>query len=503
MSAHSDSQSCESPAKWRFRSTDAWRLAIHIGVVLAAIASITFVCWRLIPANATTAGFAYLIAILVIAAGWGLVEALVASIASVLCFNYFFFEPVHTFNIAEPENWVALFAFLVTSLVASQLSAQARQRAQDALESQRELAMLYALSRAILLIDVSASPGRYIAHQIQNIFGFSSVVLFDSKGGEIHHAGSNIPAALDELLRQSATGGKGKDALAFGYSLTPIALGGEFIGSLAVEGSTLSDAASLALANLVAVALEKVRSQEAANRAEAARQSEELKSTLLDSLAHEFKTPLTSAKAAATALLPLSSSLPEGQRELISIIDEEVDRLTHLITEATEMARIEAGELRLRAGQHSAGKLVDIALEKMEAKMEGRNVSVQLVNHLPEILVDPDMVALALGQLLDNAMKYSPPASPIAIGAESMGRKVVISVTDQGPGIPEAERKRVFEKFYRSPNTRQHILGTGMGLAIAREIVSAHGGEIGVDSNPGGGSRFWISLPVVEEKRSA
>jgi two-component system sensor histidine kinase KdpD len=497
------SQLSGSRAKSRLSTSGTGTFALRALAVFGTVAVITYLCWRLLPVNATTAGFVYLIAILVVAARWGFLESLVASVASVLCFNFFFFEPVGTFNIANPENWVALFAFLATSLVASQLSARARQRTQEALDRQREMEKLYALSRAILLIDANASPGRQIADQIRDIFGFSAVALYDLQAGEVHHAGPGTPAELDECLRRAAVGGTAHSDEVGGTSITPIQLGGQTIGSLAIQGGVLSVAAVQALANLVAIALEKVRGQEAANRAEAARQSEELKSTLLDSLAHEFKTPLTSIKAAATALLSTPLEGAAEQRELVSIVNEEVDRLASLVTEATEMARIEAGELRLNTGVHSAGELIGNALEQMKAATEGRKITVSVADDLPPILVDPELMELVLRHLLDNAVKYSPPASPVAVRAERSARGVMIGVADQGPGIPERERSRVFEKFYRSPSTRQHVLGTGMGLAIAREIVSAHGGEVGIENVPGGGSRFWITIPKAREEKIA
>lgn len=497
------SRSSNSGPVWQILPSGAGTFILRLAAVLVTVAAITFVCWRLIPVNATTAGFAYLIAILVIAATWSFLEALIASIASVLCFNYFFFEPVGTFNVAEPENWVALFAFLATSLVASQLSARARLRTQEAMDRQGEMERLYALSRAILLIDVNASPGRQIVHQIQDIFGFAGVALYDHKASEIHYAGSASPPQFESSLRQAASGPLKPGSSADDAIFTPILLGGETIGSLAIHRGTLSGPALNALANLVAIALEKVRGQEAANRAEAARQSEELKSTLLDSLAHEFKTPLTSIKAASTALLSSTITGGDEQRELIAIVNEEVDRLTHLVTEATEMARIEAGEIRVSAKPHSAGDLIDMALGQMKSALEGREITVRKAEGLPLILADIKLLDLALRQLLDNAVKYSPPESAVVIGAEPYVQGVRISVADKGPGIPERERSRVFEKFYRNPSTRQHIPGSGMGLAIAREIVSAHGGEIGFENLPGGGTRFWIALPTGAEEKIA
>lgn len=480
----------------------AWR-ALRLGGVFAVIAAMTFVCSRWIHVNATTAGFIYLIAILLIAAGWGFLEAVAGSVLAVLCFNFFFLEPVGTLNIADPQNWVALAGFLATSLVASQLSARARERTREALDRRREMEKLYALSRAILLMDTESSPAAQIAHQIQDIFGFPAVALYDHKAVQIHHAGPGDLTGIEDRLRQAAVEGVAQHDEARDTVLAPIRLGGHPVGSLAILAARASDAAVQALANLVAIALEKVRGQEAANRAEAARQSQELKSTLLDSLAHEFKTPLTSIKAAATALLSTATADAGQQRELISIVDEEVDHLARLVTRAVQMARIEAGEVRLEGGLYPARKLIGETLEQMKTALEERTVTVGVADDLPPLFADAELLKLALWQLLDNAAKYSPPGSPVGVRAERSGRAVVISVQDEGPGIPEREQPRVFERFYRSPSTRQHVMGTGMGLAIAREIVRAHGGDIGVESKPGRGSRFWIAVPESAKEKVA
>src|SRR5256712_816683 len=306
----------------------------RVAIALALIAATTFVCSRLIPVNATTAGFAYLVDILVIATAWGLLEAIIASVVAVLCFNYFFFPQVGTFTIADPQNWVAIFAFLVTALIAGQLSARAKRRTREAVDRQREMERLYALSRAILLTDATQPVAKQISRQIAHTFEFPAVALYDRSSGEIHRAGPEDLPDVDDKLREAAAEGTLFQDEARQLIVTAIRLGGEPIGSLAVRGASLSDTALQSLSNLVAVGLERVRGQEAATRAEAARQSEELKSTLLDAIAHEFKTPLTSTKAGATGLLSDSATESPGQRELVTIVDEEADRLARLATEA-------------------------------------------------------------------------------------------------------------------------------------------------------------------------
>jgi two-component system sensor histidine kinase KdpD len=474
----------------------AWRLA----AVTATIAAITLVGARITHINATTIGFAYLIGVLVVATRWGLTEALLASFLAVLCFNFFFLPPLRTWTIADPQNWVAFFAFLATAIIASQLSARARQRTQEALDRQKEMERLYALSRAILLADASDAPAKRIADRIREIFDFPALALYDCTTGQIHRSGVVDLPDVDDALRMASEQEKRINESGGSLTVIPIHLSGRPMGSLAISGVPLSDAALQALCNLVAVTLEKVRGQEAANRAEAARQSQELKSTLLDALAHEFKTPLTAIKAAATELLSSPGIGAEEQHELTTVVDEEADRLGRLVTEAIQMARIEAGKIRLKTGLYSVEALIRPALQQMNSMTEGRTVSVNIAGGMPLIAADQELMGMAIRQLLDNALKYSPAGSPIAVAAEKTPHHVLISVSDQGPGIRAPERSRIFERFYRSPGTPQNVTGAGMGLAIALEIVRAHGGDIQVENGPAGGAKFSIAIPAAEEE---
>ncbi len=473
-------------------------VAVRLLVVLGLLAAITLVCSRLVPVNATTAGFLYLIAVLVIATAWGIVEAMLASVMALACFNYFFLPPVGTLTIADPQNWVALFAFLATSIVASQLSARSKQRTGLAVDRQSEMERLYALSRAILLAEANRKAPKLIAHQIAQIFDLPAVALYDRDTGEIHHGGPEDLRTVDEELKEAARKGTLFQDGATGTVVTAVRLGGEPIASLAVRGSSLSDAALQAIANLVAIGLEKVRGQEAANRAEAARQSEELKSTLLDAIAHEFKTPLTSIKAAASALLSTPIPKPDEQRELVSIVDEEADRLGRLVTEVIQMARIEAGKVQLNKKPYSVAELVSTALQQMKPMTNGMQITVEVAPDLPRVNVDAELIELAIRQLLDNALKYSAPGSPLSVAARRSGPALIIAVRDRGPGVPERDLARIFERFYRGPGAGRKAVGTGMGLAITREILRAHHGDVSVQSTPGQGSEFSLSLPLDE-----
>lgn len=467
---------------------------------LVAVAAITFLCARTIQVNATTAGFAYLLGILAIAATWGLIESIIASIAAMLCFNFFFLPPVGKFTIADPQNWVALFAFLATALVASHLSDREKKQAQEAEGRQRETEQLYALSRAILLTDPSQSVGSQAARHISEIFDCPAVALFDAKTSEIFRGGPEDLPDIEAKLRQVAV--QGNNFVDRPLFVAAILLGGQPIGSLALKGSSLSDGALQALINLVAIALERVRMEESANRADAARQSEEFKSTLLDAIAHEFKTPLTSIKAASTSLLSDSPALSPQFRELATIIDEETDRMNQLVTEAVRMSQIDAGKIRLERESLDVSEVLARVVEHFETQCTGRVVRVHVAKDLPRVSADKELLALALRQLMDNALKYSPPATPIMITADLEADRVVIRVQDRGPGIPNRDRDRIFDKFYRRGSSKNGVPGTGLGLYIAREILRTHGGDLRIEGEPGEGSEFCAALPLPKEGRT-
>ncbi|RPI15724.1 MAG: sensor histidine kinase, partial [Acidobacteriales bacterium] len=246
----------------------------------------------------------------------------------------------------------------------------------------------------------------------------------------------------------------------------------------------------------------QAHAEEAAGKAEAARQSEEMKSAMLDALAHEFKTPLTAIKAAVSSLLSDNSASP-AHKELLQVAEEEADRLTWLVNESVQVARIEAGRMELRKQPQAIAPLIHEVLGRMTGALESRIVEVRTSNDLPPVPADRELLLIVLRQLLDNAAKYSPPGSPIVVGASEEKGAVVVTVTDRGPGIPQADLNRVFEKFYRGPHARQSVPGTGMGLAIAREIVRGHGGELKVVSCSGQGSEFSFALPLTgQETRS-
>jgi len=479
------------------------KVVLRAVLSLVIVASISLICGRLLSVNATTAGFAFLMGVLWIATTWGIIEAVLASVVAMLCFNVFFLPPIGRLTVSDPQNWVALFAFLATSLVASHLSDRAKKQALEARNHQRDTEQLYALSRAILLSQPDHSMGRQVALQIARIFDCQAVALYDAPSGEIYQGGSEDLPGIEAKLKQVVIQATAVHESASGLLVAPVSLGGRPIGSLALVRSALSDGALQALLNLVAIALERVRTELTTNRAEVARQSEEFKSTLLDAIAHEFKTPLTSIKAASTSLLSESGALPAHWVELTSIIDEETDRLSLLVSDAVRMAQIDAGKIRLDRVAVSIRDLCEGALVQFGQRLEARSLVRHFSVDLPLLHVDKDMIQLALRQLIDNALKYSAPDSPLEFSARAEGDRVLVVLRDRGPGIAEKSLSRIFDKFYRKDAAKQHIPGSGLGLHIAREIVRAHGGDLWATSEPGKGSEFYVALPVPRESSQA
>ena len=354
--------------------------------------------------NSTTVALGLLLVVLLVAAGWGARPAVLASLLGVVCFNLFYLPPVGRLSIEEPDNWVALFAFLVTAVTAGQLWARAKRQAQEAESGRREIERLYA--------------------ELQEAF-------------------------------------------------------------------------------------------ERASQAKALEQSERLKSALLDAVTHDLRTPLTSIKASVTTLLDDPRSKgdgeetgaldEEGQREMLEVIDEETDRLNHFIEGLMELARIEAGEMHLRRRWGSIEEIITAALERAAPLTRGHQIQVRLDDGLPPVRVDDRAVAEVVYTLVDNAAKYSPLGTNINVEAQSTDERTFqLSVEDEGPGIPLELRERVFDKFFRAmrdgDSGRHQPSGSGMGLAIARGIVEAHGGRIWIEETLGRiGSRVVISLPVGED----
>ncbi len=466
--------------------------------VLAVTATLALYRWVL-TVNNTTVALSLLLVILAVSARWGLAEATLASVIAVLGLNYYFLPPVGAFTIQDPQNWVALVAFLVTAVTASQLSARVRRRAAEAEARRLEIERLYALVQAMILSGNVRRTLREFVQTVVKVFGCDAAAFYYQPAGEFFRSGPESSPVTDHDLRAAAEVDDVSVDAPRRLATAPVRLGGRTLGSMALLGELPSEQTLRAIVNLVALTVEKARALEDASHAEAARQSEVLKSALLDSLAHDIKTPLTSIKAAVTSLLGTAA---DTDHELLTIINEEADRLNQLAAEVIAMARVEAGKLHLEKRPVKAAELIEGALVELAAARGRQAVAVRIAAGLPPAECDPEFVQQVIKQLIENALKYSPEGAPVTVSAERKGAKIVFGVTDRGPGIDEDERARIFDKFFRGRRHRFETKGTGMGLAIAKGIVEAHGEKIWVESEPEHGSVFYFSLPVAEGRES-
>ena len=482
----------------RRRSIALTSRALRLLSSFAGVALVTWVGFVLVPVNATTVGFAYLLLVLVIATIWGFFEASLASIAATLTFNFFFFPPVGRFTIADPQNWVALFSFLTTALVASRLSTEAKRRALDAVARQQDVERLYTFSRAILLIDRTDPFPKQLVGKLAEIFEFTAVVLYERRGEEFYRAGPSDFEGLDDQLRDAALHGTSFADAEHSRTITAVRLGSEPIAGIALQGAQMPDSVLQGIGNLVAIGLERARAQDLEAQVEAATRSEKLRTTLLDAMAHEFKTPLTSVMAATSALRHSPDQPLESWAELVKIADEEAHHLKVLIDDTVEMGRLDTTDIRLQTEQANVGDIVRDVVASMRTDIDERPVRLICDAHPRPIAIDERLVKLAIRQLLNNALKYSAPGTPVSVEVQNGSGMITVAVTDQGEGIPAHEQSRIFDRMYRSPSVERRIPGSGLGLSIALNIVRAHRGDLTVTSRPGE-TTFRLTLPAGQE----
>ena len=485
-----------------------------LGMALAAIAFATVAYgWWLQVSNATTVALTYLLIILMTAATAHLLVATIASVGAVLCLNFFFLPPVGTLNVADPQNWVALFAFLMVSLVASRLSDRARSRAREASGRRDELARLFDLSRDVLGMTSSAEALSSLARSIARRFDLDLVAIALPSGADwqIVQAGGK-PIVLDpQRLTASFVEAKASldfDAYERTYAghrslivdgrdvrLVPLRAGTKPIGLLAAAGRPVEAGTLDTLAGVVAIAIERTQFLEERKSAELTRQSEELKTALLAALGHDLRTPLTAIRLAASNLT--GTALSDAERaEQRDVIVAEVARLTRLFDNVLQMARIDAGAVKTELRWTHPSEIIAAARDQVERGLRSHVVAVAITPDIP-VQVDPRLTAMAVAHLLENAAQYSPPGARIDVTAGTTAEGLRIAVRDHGPGVQPKDLAHVFERFYRGEAGEARPTGSGMGLWIARGLLAAQDGRIWVENREGGGAQFTILVPTA------
>jgi two-component system sensor histidine kinase KdpD len=491
-------------------SSDAARLAAAL--VLVAVVTLIYARWLQIS-NAATVSTTFLLVVLVVAATSRLWVAIVASVIAMLCLNFFFLPPVGTFTIADPQNWVALFAFLAVSLVASHLSSVARARTQEALGRRDELARLFDLGRDVMVMTESREAISTLARSISRRFdlAFVAIALPRSSDWDVFEAGPQT-IALDKRELSAAFAAAQTvlefDAYTRAYAgqrtmtvgdetirLVPLRVGTKPVGVLAAGGRPVEPGTLDTLAGVVAIAIERAQLLEERKAADLTRQSEALKTALLASLGHDLRTPLTAIRVAASNLRAPALAA-EDRREQADVILAEVERLTRLFQNVLDMARIDAGAIDTASRWTHPSEIVAAACDQVEHTLQQHQVDLHIEQDVP-VRLDPRLTATALAHLLENAAQYAPAGSPIGVEVRVTADGLVIEVRDRGPGIAPADLPRLFERFYRGEAAKSRTSGTGMGLWIARGLLAVAQGRVWAENCPDGGARFTITVPAA------
>jgi two-component system, OmpR family, sensor histidine kinase KdpD len=464
-----------------------------LGADLAGMAVCTWLAFHA-GLNLASSGFLYLIFVVLAAVYGGFWEATVASLVAVACLDYFFIPPLFTFTVADPRNWLALGAFEFTAIVVSQLSNQAQERAADALRERRDTERLYQTARCVLLLGRSREPGPWIPSVICEIFGIPGVLLFDAIAARTYTSG-DVPSEGEEQTRNAYFSNSDWFDSDRKCWFCALRLGARPIGGLGLCGCALSPLVATALASLTAIALERRRSFEKEFHAEAAREAEQLRTAVLDALAHQFKTPLTTILTASSGLLA-AGGLSPSQAELVVLIEEEAGELNSLASRLLRAAKLDGIDFKPKAEPLLLSSIVNPAIEALKEQSAVWRFRLSVPQPEPHVMADRILVTTALAQILENAIKYSIPESPIGVSVAARDAEVVLSVQDQGLVIAPGDRERIFERFYRGSGGEQRPAGTGLGLSIVKRIVEAHRGRVWAEGDTERGTIFSIALPA-------
>jgi two-component system sensor histidine kinase KdpD len=450
-------------------------------------------------ANSAVAGMIFLVLVVWTATQAGLALSFYTATVCALAFDFFFLPPYHTLRLLGWEQWIAMACFAASCVVVSRVAERARMQRERARQRQADVERLYELSQEMMLHSDAEELIRDLPRLVARIFGLEAVALFVQDRDHIYASPGHLPESVQAGLRTLTQGQQSTAELTLEFQGVPLMLGLRTVGALAWRPAAMSREVTAAVSAQVAIVLARAITMEASARMEAAREADRLRTALIDSLTHELRTPLTSIRAASTTLLQ-GGELEDALRlDMVKIIDEESARLDALIGESVEMAEIDANTLEVRLAPHHLRAFLEEAVEQSRKVLFKHRVSIAAEEAEGPAWFDAHLIGRVLRHLLENAVSYTPAGSRIKLASRFSGDRLEFTVQDDGPGIDPRDLPMIFEKFYRGKRGTEARKGSGMGLAIARAILVAHGGSIEVTSEPGAGACFCFWVPLMEK----
>jgi two-component system sensor histidine kinase KdpD len=471
-------------------------LECALGIVaVILVAALTHWSGWLLP----VAVLLYLLIVVSTALFCGFWQAVVVSL-SALAVHGFFTARLHPLNLAEgPANTVTLLVFVLVALVVSRLSARVTGHAREAESWGGQMHDLYEFTRRTLQMNLHVEPGAQLAELVHEIFALEAVAVFDADLHDVYQAGywSGDPQEMAQNIYYFETT---DDDPKTGIGRRVVRLGTVPVGSLVVRGET-SPLTNNAIASLIAITFDRYRAFANESRIETERQTEQLRSTVLDSLAHAYKTPLTAIRAASTGLGEMGH-LSAGQAELVALIDEQTGLLSDLTTRLLTTARLDAGEVTIDAKPVGVGSLIEEVVDSLRDRLASMKVAIDLPDDNLVLCCDRQLMVMLLTQYIDNACKYSIFGTMVTIRVVHANAEAIFSVHSYGTVIPMADRERIFDRYYRSSTYSNRASGTGIGLSVAKRVALIHGGYVWVTSDEIEGTTFFAAIPAPVLKRS-
>jgi two-component system, OmpR family, sensor histidine kinase KdpD len=442
----------------------------------------------------------YLLIIVPTALWCGFWQAVIVSLSAVAIQSYFAARQGRLSTATELTNPITLVAFVLTALVISRLSARVTEHARETDSWGGQMQDLYEFTRRTLQMNLHVEPGAQLAELVHEIFALEAVVIFDADLHEIYQAGfwNTDPQELAQSVYYFETSDDDPET---GIARRVVRLGTVPIGSVVIRGET-SPLTNNAIASLIAVTFDRYRAFANESRIETERQTEQLRSTVLDSLAHEYKTPLTAIRAASTGLNEMGK-LSAGQSELVSLINEQADLLNDLTTRLLTTARLDAGEVIVHATPVGVASLIDEIVASLSERLASMKVAIDMPDDNLVLCCDRRLMTMLLSQYIDNACKYAIFGTTITIRAVQSKAEVIFSVHSFGPVIPIADRERIFDRYYRSSISSNRASGTGIGLSVAKRAATIHDGYVWVTSDQDEGNTFYAAIPSQARKRES